>query len=104
MHSLEVSRIWSTPQDKIFASFYRILPRRRIETKHEQRRDHACPYCEGVAFGAKSSLKTHTKTVHEKRRDHVCGNCKGVALETASTLKKHIDVAHLQQRRKVGWK
>ena len=100
MHSLEVSRIL---EDKIFASFY-TLYRRRIETKHEKRRDHACPYCEGVAFGAKSSLKTHTKTVHEKRRDHVCGNCKGVAFGTASTLKKHIDVAHLKIKRSRGAK
>ena len=62
---------------------------------HEKSRDHACPYCPGVAFGHKGSLKRHIETVHEKRRDHACGYCKGVAFGTASTL-KHIDVVHLK--------
>ena len=71
---------------------------------------HACPYCDGVAFGAKSSLKRHLETVHEKRRDHVCGYCKGVAFGRTSTLKAHIDVVHFKikrsrgVRRTVGWK
>ena len=65
---------------------------------------HACPYCKGVAFGTKSSLKTHIETVHEKRRDHVCGYCKGVAFGRASTLKKHIDVVHLEIKRSRGAK
>jgi hypothetical protein len=45
---------------------------------HEKRRDHACPYCKGVAFGEKGTLKMHIETLHEKRRDHACGFCKGV--------------------------
>ena len=70
---------------------------RHIETVHEKRRDHACPYCPGVAFGEKGHLKTHIETVHEKRRDHVCGYCKGVAFGRASNLKAHIR-PHRQQR------
>ena len=66
---------------------------------HEKRRDHACPYCEGVAFGTKRTLKTHIETVHEKRRDHTCPYCKGVAFGHKSTLKKHIDVVHLKIKR-----
>ena len=27
-----------------------------IDTVHLKLRDHACPYCEGVAFGTKGSL------------------------------------------------
>ena len=55
------------------------------------------PHCPGVAFGHKAHLKTHIETVHEKRRDHACGYCKGVAFGMASTLKlKHIDVVHLK--------
>ena len=67
-------------------------------------RDHACPYCPGVAFGQKSTLKTHIETVHEKRRDHVCGYCKGVAFGTASTLKAHISAIHLKIKRSRGAK
>ena len=57
-----------------------------IETVHEKRRDHACPYCKGIAFGEKGTLTKHIKIVHEKRRDHACGYCKGIAFGTASTL------------------
>ena len=72
---------------------------------HEKRRDHACPYCKGVAFGEKGTLKTHIiETVHEKRRDHVCGYCKGVAFGRAGTLKAHIDVVHLKIKRSSGAK
>ena len=69
---------------------------------HEKRRDHACRYCPGVAFGAKSTLKTHIATVHEKRRDHACPYCKGVAFGTASTLKAHISAIHLKIKRSRG--
>ena len=55
--------------------------------------------CPGVAFGAKSTLKTHIETVHEKRRDHACSYCKGVAFGTASDLKKHSNHVHL----KIPW-
>ena len=33
---------------------------------HEKRRDHACPYCKGVAFGQKSTLKAHISAIHLK--------------------------------------
>ena len=61
-----------------------------------------CPYCPGVAFGAKCTLKTHIKTVHEKRRDHACPYCKGVAFGTASDLKRHISALHLKIQRRGG--
>ena len=71
---------------------------------HEKRRDHACPYGKGVAFGRKDSLKTHIETVHEKRRDHVCGYCKDVAFGTAGSLKAHIGAIHLKIKRSRGAK
>ena len=77
-----------------------------VETVHEKRRDHACPYCNGVAFGEKSTLKTHIKVVHEKRRDHACPYCDGLAFGRASILKAHISAIHLKikrsRERKVG--
>ena len=66
---------------------------------HLKRRDHACPYYPGVAFGQKCDLKAHIETVHEKRRGHACGYCKGVAFGMAGNLKKHIDVVHLKIKR-----
>ena len=69
-----------------------------------EQRDHKCPHCPGVAFGAKSTLKTHIKVVHEKRRDHACQYCQGVAFGTASTLKKHISAVHLKIKRSRGAK
>jgi hypothetical protein len=39
---------------------------------HLKLREHACPYCPGVAYQTKSTLKRHIETVHEKRRDHAC--------------------------------
>ena len=42
---------------------------------------------------------THIKTVHEKRRDHACGYCDGVAFGTASDLKRHISAIHLKVKR-----
>jgi len=42
-------------------------------------REHACPYCKGVAFGGKSNLTVHLDTVHLERREHACPYCKGVA-------------------------
>ena len=71
---------------------------------HLKQRDHACPYCPGVAYQTKSYLKTHIETVHEKRRDHVCNYCKGVAFGTAGTLKKHISAIHLKIKRSKGAK
>jgi hypothetical protein len=56
------------------------------------------PYCPGVAFGQKSTLKTHIETVHEKCRDHACPYCPGVAFGAKSTLAIHIDVVHLKLR------
>ena len=78
--------------------------KRHIETVHEKRRDHACRYCPGVAFGTNSCLTQHIKTVHEKRRDHACGYCKGVAFGRASTLKAHISAIHLKIKRSRGAK
>ena len=71
---------------------------------HLKLREHACPYCPGVAYHTKSSLKTHIETVHEKRRDHVCGYCKGVAFGTANKLKAHISAIHLKIKRSRGAK
>ena len=63
-----------------------------------------CSYCPGVAFGYKSTLKTHIKTVHEKRRDHACPYCKGVAFGVAGNLKAHISAIHLKIKRSRGAK
>jgi len=41
----------------------------------------------------------HIKVVHEKRRDHACRYCEGVAFGTADTLKKHISAIHLKNKR-----
>jgi len=57
---------------------------------HLKLREHACPYCPGVAYQTKSHLTRHIETVHEKRRDHACPYCPGVAYQTKSTLKTHI--------------
>jgi len=59
-----------------------------------------CSYCPGVAFGYKSTLKTHTKTVHEKRRDDACPYCKGVAFGQKGSLTRHIDTVHLKIKRR----
>ena len=67
-------------------------------------REHACPYCPGVAYQTKGHLKTHIETVHEKRRDHVCGYCKGVTFGRASHLKEHISAIHLKIKRSRGAK
>ena len=40
---------------------------RHLDTVHLEQREHACPYCPGVAYQTSSSLKTHIETVHEKR-------------------------------------
>ena len=61
-----------------------------IETVHEKRRDHACPYCPGAAFGEKGTLTRHIETVHEKRRDHACPHCPS-AFGAKSHLKRHIE-------------
>ena len=72
---------------------------------HEKRRDHACPHCQGVAFGDKShTLTRHIKIVHEKRRDHACPYCKGVAFGQKSTLKAHISAIYLTIKRSRGAK
>jgi hypothetical protein len=44
----------------------------------------------------------HIKVVHEKRRDHACPYCKGVAFGRAGTLKKHISAIHLKIKRSRG--
>ena len=40
---------------------------------------HACPYCEGVAFGTKRHLTVHLDTVHLELQEHKCPYCKGGA-------------------------
>ena len=52
----------------------------------------------------KSYLKTHIKTVHEKRRDHACPYCPGVAFGEKGTLKAHISAIHLKIKRSRGAK
>jgi len=37
-----------------------------IDVVHLKLREHACPYCPGVAFGDKSSLTKHVNHVHLK--------------------------------------
>ena len=46
---------------------------KHISLVHLKLREHACPYCPGVAYQTKSVLERHIETVHEKRRDHACG-------------------------------
>jgi len=47
-----------------------------INLVHLKLREHACPYCPGVAYQVdhqtKGRLTRHIETVHEKRRDHAC--------------------------------
>ena len=57
-----------------------------------------------TAFQTKSYLKTHIKVVHEKRRDHACPYCKGVAFGHKSTLKAHVSAIHLKIKRSRGAK
>jgi hypothetical protein len=40
---------------------------------HEKRRDHACGYCEGVAFGTASDLKKHISAIHQKIKRNIKG-------------------------------
>ena len=47
---------------------------------------------------------SHIKVVHEKRRDHACGYCDGVAFGTAGNLKAHISAVHLKIKRSRGAK
>ena len=70
--------------------------RQHCSAVHEKVRDHACPYCPGVAFGAKSSLTRHIDTVHLKLRDHACSYCPGVAFGEKGTLTRHINEVHLK--------
>ena len=47
-------------------------------------------------------MTKHIKIVHEKRRDHACPYRKGVAFGQNSTLKKHISAIHLKTKRIKG--
>ena len=40
--------------------------------------------------GTKSHLTKHIKIVHEKRRDHACPYCPGVAYQMKSHLTRYI--------------
>jgi hypothetical protein len=46
----------------------------------------------------------HIETVHEKRRDHACPYCPVVAYQTKGHLTRHIDVVHLKIKRSRGAK
>ena len=70
--------------------------RTHCKTVHEKVRVHACPYCDGVAFGTEQNLNRHIDTVHLKLRDHACPYCPGVAFGHKSNLTAHIDVVHLK--------
>jgi hypothetical protein len=48
--------------------------------------------------------KVYFQVVHEKRRDHACGYCTGVAFGAASGLKAHISMIHLKIKRSRGAK
>jgi hypothetical protein len=54
------------------------------------------PNCPGVASGTMSYLMTHIKTVHEKRRDYACPYCEGVAFGRKSCLERHHTSASLR--------
>ena len=56
---------------------------KHVNFVHLKLREHARPYCPGVAYQTKSDLTRHIEAVHEKRRAHACGYCKGVAFGTA---------------------
>ena len=58
-----------------------------INLVHLKLREHACPYCPGIAYQTKSDLKTHVNLVHLKLREHACPYCPGVAYQTNSSLK-----------------
>ena len=63
-------------------------------------RDHACPYCPGVAFGQKGHLTVHLDTMHLERREHACPYCPSVAFGAKGSLTKHIDHVHLKLPRR----
>ena len=43
---------------------------RHINLVHLKLREHACPYCPGVAYQTKSDLTKHVNLVHLKMREH----------------------------------
>ena len=69
---------------------------KHIDVVHLKLREHACPYCPGVAFGKKQNLLTHIDVVHLKLRDHACPYCPGVAFprSTYHADEKPPDEAH----------
>jgi hypothetical protein len=83
---------------------------KHLDAVHLERREHACPYCPGIAFqtkqhltrhidvGRKDALTTHIDTVHLKLREHACPYCPGVAFGTSGNLTKHINLVHLELR------
>ena len=46
---------------------------KHVNFVHLKLREHARPYCPGVAYQTKSDLTRHIEAVHEKRRAHACG-------------------------------
>jgi hypothetical protein len=67
---------------------------RHLDTVHLERREHACPYCPGIAFGRTHHLTAHIDVVHLKLRYHACPYCPGVAFGHKDNLKRHVDMVH----------
>ena len=74
-----------------------------VREEKQRQRAYPCPHCL-TGFQSPSARDRHVHAVHEKRRDHACQYCPGVAFGTASTLKAHISAIHLKIKRSRGAK
>ena len=66
---------------------------KHINLVHLKLREHAFPYCPGVAYQTKSHLQTHIETCTS-----TCRYCPGVAFVRKNSLAKHINLVHLKLR------